>query len=274
MLPDPPATSWKPTTFRGIRHGLGAVTLLTAAAVMVGCPGTSTIFIDEGPGLASDRASGKAPPGTVAACKVRDSKRPPIINPALWKNLKPCTSRTPRRYLRVGFSTTKGAPDLAAERRLASMMEGVELGMAEAQGNVKILGAIRALQQEAVRVPTLANRVERYSARSQACDYARFLNTADKRRKAADDKCSVYAYDPAERRESCLFDSNVPAGMWLTSGWDCVAFTNTVGEGGSCHRMCAYDDYCSAQAGCTANDFSLVMCALGVCLPDKVAGIL
>ncbi len=276
MSPDPPTTSRHRAPGRSLRRGLAALTLLSAAVALVGCPGRSTIFFDEGPGQASDRASGKAPAGTLAACKVRDSKRPPLVNPVLWPHLKVCTSRTPRRYLRLGYSRVegKGAPDVDAERRLRSMLEGVKLGMTDAKGNVKLLGAVRALHQEALHVPALSNRVERNSARLQACDYARFLNTADARRKQGDDACPVYAYDPSMRRETCLFDTQLPAAMWLTSGWECVAFTDTVGEGGSCHRMCSYDDYCTAQAGCTASDFSLIMCALGVCLPDKVAGLL
>ena len=101
-----------------------------------------------------------------------------------------------------------------------------------------------------------------------------FLKTADERRAKSKDACPIKAYDPKVRREVCLLDGNVPEGLWLTAGWDCLAFTGTTGEGDSCHRICNYDDYCAAQSSCTANDFSLVMCALGVCLPDKVAGIL
>jgi hypothetical protein len=52
-----------------------------------------------------------------------------------------------------------------------------------------------------------------------------------------------------------------------------VAFTGTIGEGQSCYRMCEFDDFCAAQVSCASADLDLLLCALGVCLPEKVAGV-
>jgi hypothetical protein len=93
-------------------------------------------------------------------------------------------------------------------------------------------------------------------------------------RNSSSDACPAYAFDPKLRREVCLFDPSVKEASWLTSAWGCLAFTDTVGEGASCYRLCGYDDYCEGQVSCSAPDFDLTLCALGVCTPDRVAGIL
>jgi hypothetical protein len=122
--------------------------------------------------------------------------------------------------------------------------------------------------------PKLKARIERMNARTFACDYAYMLNTTrTEYAKVSNDNCPAYAYDPVLRRDVCMFDLRIPEAAWLTSSWSCLAFTDTAGEGESCHRMCAYDDYCASQISCTQPDFDLVMCALGVCMPEEVAGL-
>jgi hypothetical protein len=199
---------------------------------MAGCP--STVFIKEGPGQPTDEASGRAPSGTMGACRVAFSERPPVISKSLWENLSRCTPRTPERYLRIGYGR-------------------------DAEG----------------RRVELATRVERATGRTFPCDYTYLLNTTDKMysKLAAGDKCPAYAYDPDKKGNACLFDTSVGESTWLTSAWSCLAFTDTVGEGQSCYRLCEYDDYCAAQVSCAAPDFDLVLCALGVCTPDTKLGV-
>ena len=99
------------------------------------------------------------------------------------------------------------------------------------------------------------------------------LATARKHQQKRGGACPARVYDPEEHREVCLFDLKVPQAAWLTGAWSCLAFTETPGQGESCYRTCNYDDYCAAQVSCAAPDFDLVLCALGICLPEKVAGL-
>ena len=61
--------------------------------------------------------------------------------------------------------------------------------------------------------------------------------------------------------------------MWLTSAWSCVTHTGAVGEEQSCYRLCAYDDYCARQVSCAAPDIDLLLCTLGVCLPEAPTAV-
>jgi hypothetical protein len=256
-------------------HRIGSTATLAAlAALLVGCPKTE--YFNEGSGQPTDRASGKAPSGSVGACQVPNTKRPPIVNPALWDNLRVCNTRTPRRYLRLGYSRQQGGEIEVEERRMALVMKALADGTGEKDGNVQVLGMLRAVRQAAATDERLRARVERASGRTFACDYTYLLNTTRKvydKLSVAEDSCSAYAFDPKTRTETCLFDVNLEASRWLTSSWTCLAFTETVGEGASCHRLCAYDDYCSAQVSCSRPDFDLAMCALGVCMPEQIQAL-
>jgi hypothetical protein len=254
------------------KTGLAAAIVLVAAAFTAGCP--KTMFIDEGPGQATDRASGKAPAGSIGVCRVPNTKRPPLVNAELWEHARECNKRTPRRYLRLGYGVAKGPEDLRSETRMKELMAAVVKAASQADGNVAMVTTLRAVRRQALADPKLASRVERASGRTAACDYAYLLNTTQKQyRDLEGGKCSALAYDPKLRTEVCLFDLAVEEAVWLTSAWDCLAFTETLGEGESCYRLCAYDDFCAAQVSCAQPDYDLVLCGLGVCMPEKVAGI-
>ncbi len=254
------------------RRVLSVGTLSAFVIVAVGCPATQ--FPDEGPGQPSDWANSQAPAGVIGACREPLSKRPPIVNSQLWENMRRCDSKTPRRFLHIGYGKSDAADD-PSDRRMATILDSVRNGATEKDGNLKMLSMVRSVKGELGDDPKFASRVERSSGRTFACDYAYLFGTTEKQRQSvADDPCPAYAFDPKERREVCLFDVSLREVRWLTSAWSCLAFTDTVGEGGSCHRLCAYDDHCSAQVSCASPDFDLTLCALGVCMPDKVAGIL
>jgi hypothetical protein len=84
--------------------------------------------------------------------------------------------------------------------------------------------------------------------------------------------CSVEVYNQKQRKEECLFDTSREDAVWISSAWDCVAQTNELGDEQSCHRLCAYDDYCTRQVSCAAADVDLLLCVLGVCLPEQRQG--
>lgn len=255
-----------------VRRVLASLVFAASAALLVGCPETS--FPDEGSGQPSDRALGKAPPGSIGVCKERFSRRPPIISEQLWNNVAECNKRTPRRYVRLGYSTTLRAPTDEEARRLEYVMGELQKAQQEPDPNTRMILMTRAVKQSARDDAKLKARIERMDSRTFACDYAYMLNTTKREyAKVQSDPCPAYAFDPKLRRDVCMFDLAVPEARWLVSAWACLGFTDTVGEGESCHRMCAYDDYCSAQIGCSQPDFDLVMCALGVCMPEEVAGL-
>jgi hypothetical protein len=80
-------------------------------------------------------------------------------------------------------------------------------------------------------------------------------------------------YDPAVRDEVCLFDTKRDEVVWLTSSWSCVTRSNVMGQDTSCYRWCAYDDYCAKHVTCSAGDIDLLLCSMGICLPEARAGI-
>jgi len=256
----------------GVRSALASLVLGLMAVGLIGCP--STMFFDEGQGQPSDRALGKAPPGSIGACREPMSKRPPLINEALWDNLRDCNKRTPRRFLRLGYSKAYLAQDDAEAVRVKRLMQELAPATQEQDGNVRMIQLLRAVRQEARGDPKLEARVERASGRTFACDYSNLPTTTEKEfANVQEDSCPAYAYDPKLRRNVCMFDTSIREARWLTSGWACLAFTDTMGEGESCHRLCAYDDYCAGQISCSQPDFDLVMCALGVCMPEKIAAL-
>jgi hypothetical protein len=255
-----------------LRRILASLTFAACAALLAGCPETS--FPDEGSGQPSDRSRGKAPPGSIGVCKIPFSRRPPIINESLWINIERCNKRTPRRYTRLGYSHVRRPLDDDEAKRVQYVMEELRRAQTEEDPNTRMILMTRAVKQMGKDDPKLKARIERMNARTFACDYAYLLNTTRTEfAKVQNDNCPAYAYDPKLRRDVCMFDLKKPEAAWLTSSWACLGFTDTVGEGESCHRMCAYDDYCAAQISCAQPDFDLVMCALGVCMPEEVAGL-
>jgi hypothetical protein len=261
-------------TARGIRSVAGMLGLGFAAMVLIGCPKTE--FFDEGRGQPGDRATGKAPPGSVGACKLLYSKRPPLVNKTLWDNLKPCNRRTPRRYLRIGYSGMLNMRKENEELRLQYVMEALTAADKSEDGNVRMRGMLRAVRRAALDDDKLQSRVERSTGRTFACDYAYLLRTTEKQYTKVSldgDACPAYAYDPKSRQDVCLFDTSLEAARWLTSAWSCLAYTDTLGEGGSCYQLCAYDDHCASQVSCSQPDFDLVMCTLGICMPEKAEAI-
>jgi hypothetical protein len=163
---------------KAIQRLAAAATVAAAAALLVGCP--KTMFFDEGPGEVTDRAAGKAPPGSIGACKVPNTKRPPLVSAELWEHLRECNRRTPRRYLRLGYAVEKGERDERAEKRMAAVMEAVRKASTEKDGNLAMVITLREVRRQALDDPKLASRVERASGRTAACDYAYLLSTTQK----------------------------------------------------------------------------------------------
>ena len=73
--------------------------------------------------------------------------------------------------------------------------------------------------------------------------------------------------------QSRLFDTTRDEVVWLTSSWSCATHTGALGEHTSCFQLCAYDDYCAKQVSCSAPDIDLLLCAMGVCIPEPRVGI-
>lgn len=251
---------------RGTAWAIGALAASSfAAASMVGC--SSTEFYNEGPGQPFDRAGGAVPIGMVGVCKRPFTQRPPIVNEALWNHAKVCKSDTPKEFVRLGYGHDK-APE--ATRKIERMMEALKEGPKEQGGNTTVLSMLRAIRAEGENDKWLRDRVTRESTRTSVCDFTYLLNTmeAESSKLRGGDRCVVYAYDQVDRKETCLFDTQVEEAVWLTSAWACVTRTGSIGKGESCHKLCAYDDYCARQVSCAAPDVDLALCALGVCLPE------
>jgi hypothetical protein len=257
--------------------GFAGAALATAATVASffslasGC--ASTEFFNEGPGQPSERASGTVPAGALGVCKKDGTKRPPIVNDKLWQNAQPCTSRTPDSYIRLGYGGAEGEAD-QQDKQIERIVLGLREGQKESSGNNQFLAMLRLVRDDALKNPTLKDRVSRETTRAATCDFTYLLNTMRKQRlKLADgNTCTAEAYDIKERTETCIFDKSRDEGLWLTSGWACLMHTRALGEDESCHRLCAYDDYCARQVSCAAADIDLVLCAMGVCLPEARAG--
>jgi hypothetical protein len=263
----------------GARIAALAVALLTCGAgAVLGC--ASTEFVPEGPGQPPDKSKGTVPAGSVGVCKRPQSKKPPIVNAALWEHANVCTSRTPDSWIRLGYSreSAQGGMQLPGDPEAEKMMDRLLTALGEGSdpkaGNEKIVTMLRALQDYAIKQPYLRDRVTRESSRPLPCDFTYMLNimAAERAKIEPNDQCTAHAYDPKERRDVCLFDMSAKGATYLTSSWDCMTRVSPA-EAQSCHALCAYDDYCVRQVSCTAPDVDLMLCAAGVCLPEARTGV-
>ncbi|AKT40444.1 hypothetical protein [Chondromyces crocatus] len=239
-----------------------------------GC--ASTEYMHEGPGQPSERASGALPPGAVGVCKEPFSKRPTIVNPQLWDHAKPCNSRTPPSYVRLGYAKDGSAGrDPEAEQLVDRALTALRSGTKPEEGNTELLSAIRAVRSYAMKKDQLRTRVSREVQLEQTCDFTYLLNTMSsaRARLKPNRPCTAEVFDPETRSPACLFDTSQSEGLWITSGWDCVTFTGGLGNEESCHRLCAFDDYCTRQVYCAAGDIDLLLCTMGVCIPEPRAGV-
>jgi hypothetical protein len=233
---------------------------------------SKTEFPHEGPGHLSDRASGQVPEGSISVCKLPVSKRPPIVDEKLWEDARPCTAKTSPRAIRLGYGAgIAGAEtDAEADNNVERMLAALRDSRKDEGGNNPLALAIRNLREASLRDPLLRDRVARDAGRSGACDYAYLLGSMARERSklAHGARCAVEAYDPKTHAEACLFDTNREEAVWLSGSFPCVARTLALGEESSCFRLCGYDDYCAKQVSCAAPDIDLVLCLLGVCVPD------
>lgn len=236
-----------------------------------GCSGTQ--YINEGPGQPFDKVRGSVPAGSLGVCKRPGTQKPPIVNPVIWEHAKPCNATTPEEYIRLGYGHSRSDPE-GAKKRVDKMMEALREGQREG-GNTQVLGVLRQVREEGQKDEWLKDRVFRQSARDAACDFTYLLNTMEGEyaRLRKGERCAAHVYDQVDRKEVCLFDTSQEEAVWLTASWTCVARTEEAGSAMSCHRLCAYDDYCARQVSCAAPDLDLSLCALGVCLPEQKAGI-
>jgi hypothetical protein len=257
------------------RNGIGTLLGGLAAIAMSlggiwGCA-TSTEFINEGPGQPSERAAGAVPDGELGVCRVPETKRPIIVDEKLWDSTRFCTARTPARFIRIGYGSER---DPNAEADQEKMLAILKDGKKEQGGNTGLVNLFRALRTRGLKDPYLRDRVARETSRDGLCDYTYMLNTmAKQHEKVAKDKCTVKVYDPAARGLVCLFDTKREEVTWLTSSWSCVTHANALGEDTSCYRACSYDDWCIKHVTCAAPDIDLLLCAMGVCIPEPRAGL-
>jgi len=245
-------------------------------ALGVGAAGAcaSTEFFNEGSGAPTDRASGSVPEGTLGVCKRPGTKRPPIVSAKIWDDAKPCLATTPAAFARLGYGRDKPNDD-EADKQVEKILEAVRTAQKTESRSAELATMLRGLRDAAQKDPLLRDRVTRDPA-SKTCDLAYLFNTMAKERSRLEqgNVCPAEAYDPKARSEVCLLDTGRSEASWLGSGWDCMTHTTaSTAQEQSCHRLCAYDDYCARQVSCAAPDFDLVLCALGVCLPEPRAGI-
>jgi hypothetical protein len=245
-----------------------------AAAGLVSSFGCgSTEYFYEGAGVPPDRATGAVPPGALGVCRLANTHKPVLVNQKIWDDAHICTPRTPGNFFRLGVSPDKGItmPTFQAEQQY--MLGLLKDGQNENSGNTQLVKYLRALHDYGLKDPKLKMRVARDSARPSSCDYTYLLNMmAREKKKLEGEKCPAQVYDQQARTEVCLFDMTKPEVVWLTSSWSCVAHTGAAEEQQSCHRLCGYDDYCAKQVSCTGPDVDLLLCAMGVCLPEPRAG--
>lgn len=248
--------------------------LLGVAVVVVGCA-TSTEFYYEGPGTPPERTTGTVPDGVNGVCRMPDTARPLIVDEKLWEHARICTPRTPTRFIRLGYKPVSAASEAEAYKEQEKVLATIKDGEKEDGGNNVLVALMRSLQERGLKDPMLRSRVSRQTTRDYICDYTYLLNTMSKQRDklAKGDKCTAHAYDTATRAETCLFDSTRQEAVWFTSSWSCVTHTGELGTESSCFRLCAYDDYCAKHVSCGTPDVDLLMCALGVCVPEARAGI-
>jgi len=260
----------------GIAAKIASLTMGTAGLVLAwGC--ATTEFPYEGPGSPTDRASGEVPPGALGVCRLPLSKRPPIVNQKLWDDARPCTPKTPEQYVRLGYGAgiAGAGTDAEADKKMEAYLAALRDGRKEEGGNNQLVSMFRNLHDQGAKDPMLRYRVTRESARTSVCDYTYLLNTmsAQRAKLAQGNPCAAQAYDPKQRTEVCLFDVAREEGVWLTGSWSCVTHSGAMGEETSCFRLCAYDEFCAKQVSCSAPDIDLLLCAMGVCLPEPRAGV-
>ncbi len=227
----------------------------------------ATEYHSEPPGEAAGQTGNVVPSGMIGVCKRADTKRPPVVSEALWEHARPCTPRTPPEHIRLGYSE-KDDPDV--EKQLETISNGLKEGQKDDGGNNAMVATVRGVRQRAVDLPTLRDRVSRDTTSGGTCDFTYLLNTMSKaREKIEHDACTAEVYDTKEHKQVCLFDPGKPEASWLTSGWACLMSVRALGADQSCHRLCAYDDYCVKQVSCAGADIDLLLCAMGICLPQQ-----
>jgi len=241
------------------------VTAIVASLSAASC--ATTEFGPEPGPQPPDRRSEAVPPGMIGVCKRDGAKRPPIVSETLWENAKVCNSRTPDKTIRLGYSD-KDDPEV--EGQIQSILAGLKDATKEDGGNNAFIAMLRGVRQRALNSPLLRSRVSKDTTSAVACDFSYMLNTMGKaREKIERDQCTAEAYDAKDRKQVCMFDQAKPEGVWLTGGWACLMNVRSLGSDQSCHRLCAYDDYCARQVGCAGQDIDLLLCAMGVCLPEQ-----
>jgi hypothetical protein len=249
--------------------------LLMGLGMAAGGCATSTEFYYEGPGSPPDRATGTVPDGVIGVCRMANTARPILVNEKLWENARVCTPRTPTRFVRLGYTPIAALNEAEAIKEQEKTLTVLKDGQREDGGNNQLVALMRSLHERGLKDPMLRDRVSRQTTHDGICDYTYLLNTMAKQREkiAKGDKCAAQAYDTAQRTEVCLFDPTHDETVWLTGSWSCVTHTGALGDDASCFRLCNYDEYCAKHVSCGAPDVDLLMCALGVCVPEQRAGI-
>ncbi|MFO0553201.1 MAG: hypothetical protein U0271_32735 [Polyangiaceae bacterium] len=254
-----------------------ASSLLSALLGLAGVTGAlgcgSTEFHTEQLGEQENKTWAAVPVGMVGVCRRPYTLRPPIVNQSLWDHALVCKTTTPKEYVRLGFGNVNNAESTArSDRMMKALREGPRTPDKDGNGggNTEIVSMLRTVRQEGLTDPYLVSRVARESARTSECDYSYLFNTMETQftKLHNGDKCAVYAYDQVDKKQVCLFNTELHEATWLTSTWSCTTRTGNVGKGESCLRLCAYDDYCAQQVSCAVFDVDLTLCALGVCLPE------
>lgn len=261
---------WYGASVETKRTGLLRLAALAFLALL-GSVGTascaSTEYHAEPPGESAVDKGNTVPSGAIGVCKRADTKRPPVVSEALWENARPCTPRTPPEHIRLGYSDKE---DAEADKQIEAILNGLKEGQNDDGGNNTMLSTVRGVRQHAVDVPALRDRVSRDTTSGGTCDFTYLLNTMSKaREKIERDSCPAEVYDAKERKQVCLFDPAKPEASWLASGWACLMSVRALGADQSCHRLCAYDDYCMKQVSCAGADVDLLLCAMGICLPQQ-----
>jgi hypothetical protein len=249
--------------------------LLVALGVLGAACATSTEFINEGPGLPSDRATGTVPDGVLGVCRMPNTARPIIADVKLWEHARTCTPRTPARFIHLGYTPVSATNEADALKEQEIILAEIKSGELDEGGNNKLVALMRNLHERGLKDPNLRGRVSRQTTHDYVCDYGYLLNTMARQRDKLNrgDKCAARAYDSVIRGETCLFDLTHEEAVWMTSSWSCVTHTGALGTESSCFRMCAYDDYCAKHVSCATPDVDLAMCVLGVCVPEPRAGL-
>ncbi len=255
--------------------GLAIVGAVIGASLVWGC--ASTQFYNEGPGSPSDRASGVVPDGSIGVCRVPNSKRPPIVNEKLWEDSRPCSAQTPERFIRLGYGPglAGAVTDADADKNMERLLNVLREGQKEDVGNNQVVSTLRNLHDYGLRIRTCAiaspaRQRAPASATTRTCSTRCRASAASSPR---GDRCAAQAFDGKQRNEVCLFDTARDEVVWLTSSWSCATHVGAIMEHTSCFQLCAYDDYCAKQVSCSAPDIDLLLCAMGVCIPEPRVGI-